>query len=161
MTNIAARMGAALFGLWGVLHIAGGAVLLAAQGSERVAMFGTTHPAGALQAPGPIVNAVLGFHAYNLLWLGAASVAIAIFLNWKNSSLGYLMNMIIVGAADLGLIVFLLLPGYMSWRDAAPGPVLWLLAAMFSTLGLLEARGVPSGPAASQQAINATAGSGD
>jgi len=37
------------------------------------------------------------------------------------------MNLAIVGAADIGLIVFLLLPGHMAISDGIPGPALWVL----------------------------------
>ena len=38
---------------------------------------------------------------------------------------GYWFNLVIVGAADIGLIIFLLAPGYMAIADGIPGPALW------------------------------------
>lgn len=135
------KLGAIFYALWGVLHVIGGAVILTADARTQVEMFGTAMVApGTAPEPGPIVHAVLSFHAYNLLWMGLLSLIVAILLNWKNSRIGYWINLAIVGAADLGLIVFLLIPGYMSVLDGSLGPVLWMLALVFSTMGLIKAR---------------------
>ena len=63
-----------------------------------------------------------------------------VFLNWKNSRLGYWLNLGVVGAADIGLFVFLIIPGYMALADGFSGPLLWLLAFVFSTIGLWQNR---------------------
>ena len=65
-------------------------------------------------------------------------LAVGVRLNWFNNLTGYWLNISVAGAADLGLIIFLLLPGYMALSDGWPGPLLWLLAAIFSTIGLLN-----------------------
>lgn len=141
MSVPAYKLGAIFYVLWGLLHVAGGAAILTADAQTQLAMFGTDAAAtDTVQAPGAVVHAALSFHAYNLLWMGLLATGIAIVLNWKNSTVGYWMNMAIVGAADIGLIVFLLVPGYMAVLDGAPGPTLWVLAAVFTTIGLRSAR---------------------
>ncbi|NJN83270.1 MAG: hypothetical protein HC802_13950 [Caldilineaceae bacterium] len=55
-------------------------------------------------------------------------------MNWRNSRAGYWINLGVVAAADLGLLLTLLLPGMMAWSDGLWGPLLWLLAAGFTTL---------------------------
>jgi hypothetical protein len=82
---------------------------------------------------------VFAFHSFNIVWLGLVSIAVAVFLNWKNSKPGYWINMAIVGFADLGLIFFMVIPGVMSITDAWIGPLLFTLALVFSTIGRLEA----------------------
>ncbi|MDA0734063.1 MAG: hypothetical protein O2909_10760 [Chloroflexi bacterium] len=141
MKITAYKIGAIFYALWGILHIVGGAVILAADATTQVAMFGSaTANTEAIQDPGPIVHAALSFHAYNLMWMGLLSLVIAVVLNWKNSPTGYWINLVITGAADIGLIVFLLAPRHMAILDGIPGPTLWVLAAVFSTIGLLKAR---------------------
>jgi hypothetical protein len=40
---------------------------------------------------------------------------------------------------DMGFVVFVLAPGYRPLRPGLLGPALWILAVIFSTLGLLGA----------------------
>lgn len=65
-------------------------------------------------------------------------IAVGVSLNWKNSRLGYWLNLIVVSAADIGFIVFVLIPGYIPFMPGALGPILWILAAIFSTIGLIS-----------------------
>lgn len=78
---------------------------------------------------------VFAFHSFNIICLGVLSIFAAIFLNWKNSRTGYWLNLVIVGFADLGLILFMVTPGVMQISDAWIGPALFLVAVLFSTLG--------------------------
>jgi len=64
---------------------------------------------------------------------------VGIFLNWKNSRLGYWLNLIVVSAGDIGFVVFVLVPGYIPFMPGAIGPILWVLAVIFSTVGLVSA----------------------
>src|SRR5882724_7268285 len=86
----------------------------------------------------PIVQAGLSFHAYNLLWFGLFAFVVAVVLNWKNSLAGYWANLAVVGADDVGLVVFLIVPGHLSFVDAGLGPILFSLALVFSTIGVLR-----------------------
>ena len=64
----------------------------------------------------------------------------AVLLNWKNSRLGYWLNLVVVSAADIGFIVTVLMPGYVPLVPGALGPFLWVVAILFSTLGILSAK---------------------
>lgn len=140
MKKYAHKIGAVFYVLWGILHIFGGGAILTAESSgAQLAMFGTAMPAELLpQDPGQVVHAGLSFHAFNLAWLGIFAALVGIFLNWKNSRVGYWLNLGVVGAADIGLFIFLLIPGYMALADGFLGPLLWLLAFLFSTIGLFK-----------------------
>jgi hypothetical protein len=48
--------------------------------------------------------------------------------------------LIAVSAADIPFIFFVALPGHVPLMQALPGPVLWLVAVVFSTLALQPAR---------------------
>lgn len=86
----------------------------------------------------PIVHAALSFHSYNLIWFGLLAFVVAILLNWRNSLTGYLVNLVVVGADDLGLMWFLILPGHLTFGDAGLGPVLFVVALVFTSIGVLD-----------------------
>jgi hypothetical protein len=140
------RIGAVGYALWGVIHMLGGAAMLATLandgGTAYLAMVATAMPVTLLPVitAGP-VTAVFAFHAYNLVWLGAVVTLIAVTLNWHKDRSGYWLNLAIVSATDLGLLGTTLAPGYMLARDGAIGLVLWAIAACFSTLALRNAPG--------------------
>jgi hypothetical protein len=142
MRNYAQRIGAMLYILWGLLHILAGVWMLDKLSSEGgrglLAMIGTAVPRDELPtAVGGVAEGVLGFHSWNMIWLGAFALIVGAFLNWRNSRIGYWSNLGVVGAADLGLIFAHLLPGHMALADGFLGPALWALAALFSTIGIL------------------------
>jgi hypothetical protein len=78
--------------------------------------------------------------AWNLLFFAIFAIVVAIFFNWKNSRLGYWMNLTVVSAGDIGYIAFVLVPGYVPFMPGALGPMLWILAVLFSTVGIVRAR---------------------
>lgn len=145
---LSARIGAVFFALWGLAHIAGAALELSALqsggGAALTAMIASANPASpesfAVSAP---AAAFMGMGAYNILWLGALVTFVAVTRNWSNSARGYLLNMALAGATDLGLLVFLLIPGHMAWADGAVGLGLFAVAAVFSTIGAMAARKTP------------------
>ena len=76
--------------------------------------------------------------AWNLLFFALFGIAVGVFLNWKNSRLGYWLNLIVVSAGDIGFIVFVLIPGHAPFVPGVLGPMLWLLAVLFSTVGIIR-----------------------
>jgi hypothetical protein len=137
------RVATALFFLWGVVHVlGGGAMLVAAQDPQAyLAMVATGRvAASAVTAPGDPAVAVFAFHAWNIVWAGLMVSVIAIVLNGRNSRAGYWVNMAIVSGADIGLLLFLVVPGVMSPATAIPGLALWLPAGL---AGWLSVRSSP------------------
>lgn len=146
LPNLASRTGAILYVLWGGLHVAGGAVMLATVATEgggaMLRLVATAASAAETAAPGAAASAVFAFHAWNLLWLGTFVVAVAATLGWRNRAAGYWINAAVVAAVDGGLLASTVLPGVMRPQDAAPGLVLFALALAFSTAGLLASPGM-------------------
>jgi hypothetical protein len=141
-TTPAARTGAVFYALWGLLHVVGAGVQLATLNSE-----GGTGLARLISSARPVAEnadvpvaaaAFMGMGAFNLLWIGLLVTGIAVTLNWRNSRLGYWLNLGIVGATDLGLLVALLLPGTMAWSDGGIGLTLFAFAVIASTMGRLR-----------------------
>jgi hypothetical protein len=124
MSNLFAKLGSVTYILWGILHI---------EAARKVYLLGQTLDPGMLQ--GRIFQ-----DAWNLLFFAIFGIVVAIFLNWKNSRLGYWMNLTVVSAGDIGYIVFVLVPGYVPFMPGALGPILWILAVLFSTVGIVLAR---------------------
>jgi hypothetical protein len=108
-------------------------------------MISTGRPFDAATSPVPTVaGSFMGMGSFNLLWIGLLVTAVAITMNWRNSRTGYWLNLGIVGATDLGLLLFLLLPGTMAWTDGGIGLSLFFVAAALSTTGLLRAQKNPA-----------------
>jgi len=146
-TNRLAKTGAVCYALWGIVHVLGAAIQLAALrsrgGAGLTAMISTARPfdAQATVVPGASA-AFMGMGAFNLLWIGALVTVVAVTLNWRNSRLGYWLNLGIVGATDAGLLWALLVPGIMAWSDGLVGLVLFAAALACSTLGRARVRGL-------------------
>lgn len=142
MKTNASKVGAVIYILWGLLHVLGGVSLLQQLATEgapgALATLGSAVPGADLPTfSDEVTVAVLAFFAFNWVWIGLLVAVVAVRLNWKNGRVGYWLNLAVAGAADLGLILFLVAPGLMALSDGWPGPLLWLLAAVFSTMGLL------------------------
>ncbi len=127
--NLFARLGAVTYVLWGLLHI---------QAARLVFMLGSSLEPGMLQ--GRIYQ-----DAFNLLFFALFAIAVAVKLNWNNSRLGYWLNLVVVSAADIGFIVYVLVPGYAPMIPAGLGPLLWVLALICSTIGIRQANSAASG----------------
>jgi hypothetical protein len=120
---IYARIGSVLYVLWGLLHLE--AVY------EEFALAATLGPG--------LAKGKLNQGAWDLLFFAAASILIAILLNWKNDRRGYWTNLLLVSYADIGFIIFVLIPGYVAVFPGILGPVFWISGAIFSTLGIRSA----------------------
>jgi hypothetical protein len=128
--------------LWGLLHIGAGAAVLyrlsAKGGAEALALIGSAVPAEELPRDlGGVASGVLAQHAWNLAVFGVFAAVVGAALNWRNSRSGYWLNLGVVSGADLGFIFAILVPGYIRLVDGLWGPVLWVFAVIFSTIGLL------------------------
>jgi hypothetical protein len=124
-----AKTGAVFFILWGLLHILGGSVILMAVGESAEAGFAIYEESTAIYTE--LAGSVLGYLAYSFIWIAVVVTYIGIRYNWRNSEAGLMLNTALVGLTDLGLIIFLVLPGFVGWGEAAPGLVLFIGGAIF------------------------------
>ncbi len=115
-----AKIGAVCYVLWGLIHI---------NAARLVYILGESVDPGMVQAR-------IYQDAWLLFFIAIASIVIAIIYNWQNSRLGYWLNLIMLSVADVGFIGLVLVPGYAPWMPAGLGPALWLLAVVFSSIGL-------------------------
>ncbi|WP_298984088.1 hypothetical protein [uncultured Roseibium sp.] len=125
-----ARFGAIGFCLWGLLHVVGAAYILITTHTSGPGagymIYG--HDGAALPAA---AGGILSYFAYLLAISGLTSIFVALKFNWSNSQVGLTLNTMLVAAVELGLVLFLILPGYLSIADALPGLGLFGFAAIF------------------------------
>ena len=119
-------VGAICYAIWGCLHLQ--------------AAYAVYHVGVALE-PGMVQGRVFQ-DAWNLLFFGVTAIAVALTLNIRNSAWGYWINLGILALADTGLIIFVLVPGYMPLWPGLAGPILWVLGWALTTLAYLR-RGNP------------------
>ena len=119
------RIGSILYVFWGLLH-----VFAAIQ----------VYKLGSSIEPG-IVQGRIFQDSWNLMFFAMSAIVVAVIFNWKNSLLGYWLNLAIVSVGDVGFIVTILLPGYIPLIPGIIGPGLWVVALVFSTLGVLNWHG--------------------
>jgi hypothetical protein len=113
-----------MYVLWGLLHL---------QAARLVYMLGQSLESGMIQ--GRIFQG-----AWNLLFFALFGIVVAVVFNWKNSRLGYWLNLVVISAADIGFIVTVLMPGYVPWIPGGLGPLLWIVALFFSSVGIMRRR---------------------
>ena len=119
-------VGAICYAIWGCLHLQ--------------AAYAVYHVGAALD-PGMVQGRVFQ-DAWNLLFFGVTAIAVALTLNIRNNAWGYWINLGILALADTGLIIFVLVPGYMPLWPGLAGPILWVLGWALTTLAYLR-RGNP------------------
>ena len=117
---IFAKIASGLYVVWGLLHI---------QAAYDAFLLGTTVNQGIIQ--GKIFQ-----DAWNLLFFALFSIIVACIFNWKNSRLGYWLNLVVVSVADIGFIIFVLIPGNVAFLTGILGPVFWVSAAIFSSIAI-------------------------
>ncbi len=135
-----AKTGAALFILWGLIHVIGGGMILAALFDGPANAYGLYQNAAGSYPP--IAGSVLGYLAYGFIWIGALVAVVGAISNWRNSAMGLALNTALVGLTDFGLVFFLVIPGYVSWAEASVGIIIFLVAATFGGLACKAQVGV-------------------
>ena len=94
---VAHKIGAVPYLLWGVLHI-----------NAAIA----TCQLGATLEP-CLVQGRVYQDAWNLVFFAIAVSLVAIILNWRNSRLGFWLNLGIASVTDMGFIIHILVPDYL------------------------------------------------
>ena len=145
--NPLVRIGAVLFGLWGVLHVwvlAEGfrQYFNGVHGQWEMFIGGSNAPRGAFQHA---VDAVTSnVHSHLLLnfttdvgGYGVLGFYVAWAL-WKRASReAYWLGLIVIGIADLAFLFFQVVPGIIEANaGTVGGPVIWFIACLITTFGL-------------------------
>ncbi len=76
--------------------------------------------------------------AFYLLFFALFGIVVAVMFNWKNSKLGYWLNLVVISVGDIGFIITVLMPGYIPLFPGSLGPILWLIALTLTTISMLK-----------------------
>ena len=78
---------------------------------------------------------------FSIVLLGYGVLAIwAAQLAWRGHALGVWLKTILLGIADAAFVIALMIPGHVPASKGIWGPLLYVLAVMFSGAGFLRAR---------------------
>lgn len=121
-SNAMSKLGAIAYVIWGLLHF---------QAAYAVYVLGGTLASSMVQAR-------VYQDAWNLLFFSIAAIGIAIRFNWRNSTWGFWVNAGVISVADVGFIIYVLIPGHLGMWPGILGPVFWVLGLFFSGVALLQ-----------------------
>ena len=109
------KAGAIFYILWGVLHIFAAYLSFELAGQQ---------PFGAVQSK-------IYQNGWNLAYVSVFAIAIAALFNWRNSVVGYWLNLITISVVDIGFLVLIYAPGH---NTDLLGPMLWIAGAVLTTV---------------------------
>ena len=138
MEKIAAKLGAVLYVCWGLLHF-----------TAAYGVFKLAQNSPATMAQGRLIQT-----AFYLAAFATAAIIFAITLNWRNDRVGFWVNAVMVGIADIPFILFVLVPGYAPWWPGLLGPILWIAAFLFTAFARMGS--APSLPVGSGSVAHRT-----
>ena len=127
MNSAALKVAAALWVVWGLVHMGAGVLTMAndtpdavagiADGVDEATLLAATYP----DAAGALINQ----HGFNLLWIGAFTLVCAWFI-WRGSLQSALLASLVGGLTDVGYFLFMDLGGFVNF---VPGTVMTIVSA--------------------------------
>jgi len=148
----AAKLGAILFALWGVLHLWVGYegvhqyLTSGAPGLWTMLTGGRNASHAAFQHATDALTADVHAHLILNFCLDVAGYGVlGLFVAWmiwnRQSWLGYLIGLIVIGIGDLAFLFVQVVPGIIELNAGTiGGPVLWFLAVAITPFGLPRLR---------------------
>lgn len=138
------QTGAALFVLWGVIHILiGASALVSFYTAGPIEMFAQAELTVEPQEMGATLEHVANIIAeyyFDLVALGILAIIVGVTLVWENDPLGFWINLIVLGIADFAFLFLEIVPGYQPLLPPVLGPIIYILAVIFTAAGLVRAR---------------------
>lgn len=124
--NTLVRIAAALWVIWGLVHMLAGAMTISRDTTGAVQGIADGVEPTALEFVYPdAVGAIINQHGFNLLWIGAVTLICASFI-WQRSLNAVFLAALVGGLADIGYFVFLDLGGHVNF---VPGTVMTIFSA--------------------------------
>lgn len=112
MSNLALKLSAILWVIWGFVHVLGGIITISVDTSSGFqGIAAAVEPSALLAQYHPAVGAILNQHGWNLLWAGSVTIVGAYFIWFKNATAIWVTAMV-GGLFDIGYFVFIDLGGY-------------------------------------------------
>jgi hypothetical protein len=136
--------------IWGLVHVVGGVSLMVADVADGLEALGPDAADSVPAVPGDTTAGLLRFHGLNVA-LGGLAVLVLTVAWWRSRRRWQLdVALAIAVALDLGLLLFLVVPGLLPLSDGLLGPLLLVVAlvgACWARSGACTPQ--PSGPQAS------------
>jgi hypothetical protein len=123
----AARLGALCYIAWGLFHV---------NVAHDIYILGF--------AQNGITQGRLYQLAAYMLCIAMFAIAVAAFANWRNTELGYWLNICVVGWADGVWVLVVVLPGYVPLLRGLVPPALFVVGAILTTIARHAARKLPA-----------------
>lgn len=122
----ALRVAAALWLVWGLVHLGAGIITLASTTTEAVQAIADAVPEEVLAVDYPDgAGAILDQHSWNLAWFGVVAMIGGVFI-WRQNRTAIWVTAMVGGLADVGYFLFLDLGGYVNF---VPGTVMTIFSA--------------------------------
>ena len=146
------QVGAALFALWGILHLWVGyegtkLYLVSPTAQWRMFIGGAKAPFDAFQFPSDPVtahvqaNLILNF-CYDVAGYGVLGILVSWLLFRRASWTAYLMGTFLVGICDMSFTFLQMTSGIIQLNvPTVSGPIIWLFAVIITPFGLPPFRG--------------------
>lgn len=140
------RIGAWLYVLWGVLHIAVGAVPLVQLGTSGAESMLAFHEFDLAAVEGPMVHAshIIAEHSANLIAFGLLAIIVARTLIARQRPLGVWTNAVVLGIVDISFVLAEMVPGHVPLLPAGIGPVLYVAALAVTVAAVARTQAVPT-----------------
>ena len=130
--------------LWGLLHLVGGASLVAMGASEGLNTLGPNASTSAPRDGGEAAEALLHFHGLNIAAAGLAVLLLAFAWHRSHRAWQATVGLGVALVLDSGLLLFLVIPGLLPASQGLLGPGLLVVAAACH-LAHLASRPAPAG----------------
>ena len=118
MPNVYARLGAVAYAVWGLFHV---------YVAWQIYVLGFVEQ-------GIARGRLLQLAAY-MLTIALFAIVVAVTRNWRNDELGYKLNLAVVSWADIIWVLVVVLPGFVPLGRGLIPPAIWIVAAIFTTIG--------------------------
>lgn len=118
------RVAAVVLGLWGLLHVIGGASLLFFDGREGLETLAPDAPPPASGTSLEAAAAIVHFHGLNIALGGMAVLALAAWWAMRGQTWQLGVALAVAVALDIGLLAYLVAPGHLPASQGLLGPSL-------------------------------------
>lgn len=120
------RVAAALWVVWGLVHMLAGAITMGRDTTEAVQGIADAVEPESLAVDYPeAAGAIINQHGFNLLWIGLVTLVCAWFI-WQRSAAAVFLAALVGGLADVGYFLFLDLGHHVKF---VPGTLMTIFSA--------------------------------